>query len=282
MKIVKSPLKKANDSKIPTIRDFSPHAVQKAILSEAIQHPMTVYPTGIALISLLYMLLISFDPTSFLVLFLTLPISIGSFIFNFFIRGRDLEVKYIQRLRKSLEEQTERALKDLRQDLVEHGELDGAEQVDKLKLRIESLEELLKEKLNEGEITYGRYLGIAKQVYFSGIDNLQNVLNALKSIKAIIPNHVNTRLQKLKTISNPDNSVVEEITALETRKQLRENQLIKVKNLLLQNEAAITQLDKTTVAIAEMQTVKGKADVDMETAMAELAAITERARDYSL
>ena len=90
--------------KVPTIKDFSPEAVQKAVLSESIQHPVTIYPAGIAFISLLYMLLISFEPTPFLVCFGTGLFSIGSFVFNLFFRSQILEIKYINSLQKLLKQ----------------------------------------------------------------------------------------------------------------------------------------------------------------------------------
>ncbi len=256
--------------------------MQKAILAETIQHPMTIYPAGISLISLLYMVLINSNPVSFAICFGTGLFSLGSWVFNFFIRGEDFEIKYIRNLRKALDKHTQRALKDLKKELLDNACSEGAQQIDKLREKFEILDELLRGKLDEGELTYCRYIGIAQQVYFSGIDNLQDISESLKSIRAIDPDHIKNQLEKLQKIKTPDESVLQGIKDLEIRQKLREDQLNKVKQLLRQNEMAMTQLDKTTIAIAEMDTVKGQADVDMETAMAELSNITERAKEYSI
>lgn len=191
-------------------------------------------------------------------------------------------MKHIRNLRKILDEHTQRALKDLKKELLDHTCPEGAQQIDKFREKFESLDELLREKLDEGELTFSRYLGIAKQVYFSGIDNLQDIVAALKSISAIDPKHIKNQLERLQKIKEPDESVLQEIKNLEIRQKLRQDQLNKVKQLLSQNEMAMTQLDKTTVAVAEMDTIKGQAEVDMETAMAELANITKRAKEYSM
>ena len=111
---------------------------------------------------------------------------------------------------------------------------------------------------------------------------MQDISESLKSIRAIDPDHIKNQLERLQKIKTPDESVLQGIKDLEIRQKLREDQLNKVKQLLRQNEKAMTQLDKTTIAIAEMDTVKGQADVDMETAMAELSNITERAKEYSI
>jgi len=43
----------------------------------------------------------------------------------------------------------------------------------------------------------------------------------------------------------------------------------------------MTQLDETTVAIADMDTGQAEAEVDMENSMRDLAEITERAKRFS-
>ncbi|MGA1868449.1 MAG: hypothetical protein ACMUJM_07860 [bacterium] len=271
----------AKPEKLPTVADFSSAAVQKAILSETLQHPITLYPAGISLVSLLYMGLVSFNPTSFAICFGSGLFSLGSWVYNFFLRGKDFESKYIRNLQNALAQQTEKALRDLKSDLLDNECPEAAEQLDKLKEKFESLDELLREKLDEKELTFGRYHGIGQQVYFSGIDNLQDAAAALKSISAIDPARIKKLLKKLRSIKEPDGVTLKEMETLEERQKLRDDQLRKVKQLMIQNEAAMTQLDKTTIAIAEMDTMKGQSDVDMETAMTELAQITERAKDYS-
>ena len=75
-----------NKIHVPTIDDFSQEATQKAVLSDTIQHPMTIYPAGVSVVTLLYMSLISCNPASFAVCFGAGLLSLSSWIFNFFIR----------------------------------------------------------------------------------------------------------------------------------------------------------------------------------------------------
>ncbi|ETW97765.1 MAG: hypothetical protein ETSY1_21415 [Candidatus Entotheonella factor] len=44
----------------------------------------------------------------------------------------------------------------------------------------------------------------------------------------------------------------------------------------------MTTLDQTTAALAEMKTVEGRADVDMETARQALEALAQRADAFSI
>ena len=62
---------------------------------------------------------------------------------------------------------------------------------------------------------------------------------------------------------------------------MRQKQIDKTKRLLLENEQAMTQLDETTVAIADMDTGQDEAEVDMENSMRDLEEIIERAKHFS-
>ncbi|MGA1826078.1 MAG: hypothetical protein ACMUIP_15590, partial [bacterium] len=65
---------------VPTVADFSPHSVQKAILAETLQHPVTLIPAGISLVSLIYMGLISVNPTTFAICFGSGLFSLSSWV----------------------------------------------------------------------------------------------------------------------------------------------------------------------------------------------------------
>ena len=70
----------------PTADDFSAGRIKKKILSDAIQHPATLYSAAAALLSGIYMGLVSFDETSFAVALGSGLLSLASFIYYYFIR----------------------------------------------------------------------------------------------------------------------------------------------------------------------------------------------------
>jgi len=141
---------------------------------------------------------------------------------------------------------------------VEHFAAQGAEQFTRIREKFENLREILAQKLNTGELTYGRYFGTAEQVYLSVLDNLRDVVNLLNSVSSIDADYINSRLYELSKHKNPTEADKQEVETLNERKQLRESQSQKVDVLLTLNEKAMTQIDQTTAAIAEMKTVMAK------------------------
>lgn len=267
---------------VPTVHDFSPAAIKKALKRNARNHWGTRYSGVLLLLSILAGGLFGFSELIFFSIVGTVGIGCISWVYNYYIKAGNFELRYVERLRRALEQQTHRKRQRLKQDLVEVGCQEGARQLDQLWNKFDSLAELLADKLDTGELTYNRYYGIAQEVLLSGIDNLTAVVSALKSVSEIDVKHINQRLKLLGEDRNKDPDIEEEFVALEKRLELRQRQLDKVKHLLLENEKAMTQLDETTAAIADMDTVRGEAEVDMENSMLALAEITERAQHYSL
>ena len=55
--------------------------------------------------------------------------------------------------------------------------------------KYDNLAEILREKLNAGELTYSRYVAMAEQVFLSGLDFLKEAAMSLKSISKIDPDY---------------------------------------------------------------------------------------------
>ncbi|MEE8434098.1 MAG: hypothetical protein V3S64_04845 [bacterium] len=172
-------------------------------------------------------------------------------------------------------------LRLLEADLKEMGSTQGVTQLKFLREKFESLTDVLKRRLSAGELTYGRYLGTAEQVYLSAVDNLNDLTVSLKSVSSIHPGYINKRLKELGNSSEAPAEKKREIASLEKRLSLRDEQLKRVSELLAQNESAMTALDHTASAMAETRTGKGEADMDAEAAMAELEMLANRASKYS-
>jgi hypothetical protein len=134
---------------------------------------------------------------------------------------------------------------------------------------------LLRQKLDESELTYNRYLGLAQEVLLSGIDNLAAVSSALTTISDMDPDRIERQLGELRDQSNG------EATALRERLELYQQQRQKIEQMLQQNEIALTQLDKTQVAISDLDTGRGESKVSMEQSMDDLIEITKRSEDYA-
>jgi len=164
-------------------------------------------------------------------------------------------------------------------------ELDGlddtqpAEQLAALQEKRRSLIAVLERRLDSGELTYARYLATAQQVYASALDNLHEVAVAIESISTIDERYVQRRLSELASDHADEESAGRERETLERRLELRDTQRRKIARLMAQNEAALTSLNRTTTALADVPI--GKRPEDADAAMAALEELADRAGQYA-
>jgi hypothetical protein len=156
---------------------------------------------------------------------------------------------------------------------------EGAEQLEMLGEKYRNLADVLGRRLDSGEVTYGRYLGMAERVYLASIENLQDVAILLRSISTIDPQALALRIADLK--QRTDFPVPEAIRAIEERRTLYESQRKRIATLLSQTEAAMTALDHTSAALAGSRTAKGLTDVAIDDAMKDLAELADRTGRYA-
>ena len=157
----------------------------------------------------------------------------------------------------------------------------GRAQLRLLRDKLESLTQVLKRRLDSGEMTYGRYLGMAQEVYGSALDNLHEVAVALRSVSTIDPGYLHKRLGELERERQRSDDHERELKALRDRGMLLEDTNKRVTQLMAQNESALTVIDQTSAALAATRTEQGHATLDAETAMAELEQLAGRAGKYA-
>jgi len=157
----------------------------------------------------------------------------------------------------------------------------GAAQIRLLREKLGSLTEVLKRRLNSGELTYGRYLGMAQEVYGAALDNLNEVAAVLRGVSTIDAGYIRKRLLELDRGRERTDDHEREYKALQERTTLLEDQTRRIRRLMAQNESAMTVIDQTTAALAATRTEEGYAKLDAETAMAELEQLAKRAGKYA-
>jgi hypothetical protein len=155
----------------------------------------------------------------------------------------------------------------------------GGEQVGMLRQKYQNLAEVLRRRLDAGELTYRRYLGMAESVYLAAVENLQDVAITLQSISTIDPAALRLKIEDLK--KDKDFAVPEAIDAIEDRRRIYAEQRQRIAKLLAQTEAAMTALDHTATALAGTRTAKGLTDVGIEEAMKDLEELAGRAGKYA-
>ena len=268
-------------TQIPAKIDFSQTAINKAVRGEIMKNPVTTWLSiggvgiGAALFIVHAPLLITIGATG-LVLF-----GVSKLVWDYGMRKDYFAKKYVEALHKALLAQNEAKTTRIGTDLEALGCTQGVKQLDKLKKEIANLERVIRQRFHEGELTYARYLGTAQQVYLGAIDRLGEIAIALQSIQTIDIADVTKCIKELRGDNIPDEKQETEITALEERQSLHIEQTEKAEKLLGENEAALTMLSKTAASLANTQTEKGRATMDMESAMEELRSLASKAGMYA-
>jgi PIN domain nuclease of toxin-antitoxin system len=167
----------------------------------------------------------------------------------------------------------------LRAELGALADTQPTEQLDALLQKRTSLINVLQRRLDAGEITYARYLATSQQVFSSALDNLHEVAVASESISTIDETYIDRRLLELADDDSDVEAAERERATLERRRDMRSSQRRRIAQLLAQNESALTALDRTTTALADVPI--GRKPADADTAMAELEALADRAGNYA-
>jgi hypothetical protein len=261
--------------------DFSQAAVKKAVVWDTIEHPVVLYPTVMSVLGGASLWLFGLNPLLIAVAAGGVGVAFLSWLINYGFRRNAFANAYVKKLYDQMEEQRRLRKHHLKTALAEVKSIEGESQFKRLSQKFSTFESILKQKLNPGELTYGRYLGMAEQVYLGAIDNLQHVANTLKTVEVIDVDYINLRMKELNKIATLSNENRKELDALGERLALFKKQHEKVQTLLAQNEEAMTKIDITIAAIADMRTGDETASMDIETAMNELQRLAGRAKDYS-
>ena len=167
----------------------------------------------------------------------------------------------------------------LRAELAPLADTQPTEQLDALLSKRQSLINVLQRRLDAGELTYARYLSTSQQVFSSALDNLHELAVAYESISTIDETYIDRRLAELEADDSDVESADRERATLERRRELRTTQRRRIAQLLAQNESALTALDRTTTALADVPI--GKKPGDADAAMAALEELADRANKYA-
>jgi hypothetical protein len=267
--------------------NFSTSSIRKAVRNESLLHPLVLFPAAIGLLSGFAALLYDL-PLLFLGMGGLLAVGAGTSVINYFFREKTISSKYLDKLSRELQKKRELMLEGLGNDLKRCASIpdaeaygrQGQEQFIMVGKKYDRLRELLKKKFKTGELTYGTYLGAAEQVYLSVLDNLLKIVSLMQSVETIDPAYIASKTEELRSLKQVDPADEREFETLQTRFELRQNLLQQINTLLTENEESVTAMDETIAAIAELQTGKGLAEVDLQTAMSRLREVAGRTSLY--
>ncbi len=271
-----------HDMAPPKTSDYSPAAVQKAVLSLGMTHPATIYPlalgAGSGFVGWLFGL-----PALYIAAGLGLLTGAGWAVGQVSLLKDKVGHRYLQRLHQR-QQAYETYLKQLLQrelaacaDIqgAEHLAAQGAAQFSKIQDKLSNIIHLLDLKLNPTELTYGRFQGAAEQVCLSVLDNLKNMLSILKSTASIDGAYIESRLADIAAQKQLTREDERERQTLLERRELKATQLRQVRVLLASNEEALTEMEKISARVAQWQTGGKFAVTDYESAIQRLQELAE-------
>lgn len=197
---------------------------------------------------------------------------------NQFLRFERLASSHMAAMREQMRIKREEKIKLLQNQLGELGCPSGSSQLSKLHEKYQTFKEVLDQKFNQKEFTYGRYLGMAEQVYLAGLDNLEKIALSLKSVSTIDKEYIDKELALLEGKEGASSGAQRD--ALLDRLSLIQKSSEKVDDLLAQNEKAMTQLVTTASKLTEIETAPGQSLIAMDQAMEELGRLTSNMSIY--
>lgn len=267
--------------------NFSASSIRRAVRNESLLHPLVLFPAAVGLLSGFAAFLYDL-PMLFVGMGGLLAVGAGTSVINYFFREEKISGQYLEKLSREFQKKREGILVGLGDDLgrclsipgAESYGRQGAEQFAMIAKKYDRLRELLKKKFKPGELAYGSFLGAAEQVHLSVLDNLLKIVSLMQSVETINPAYIASRTEELRILKEVTPADEREFESLRTRSELREDLLQQINTLLTENEESMTVMDETIAAIAELQTGKGLAEVDLQTAMSHLREIAGRTSLY--
>lgn len=152
---------------------------------------------------------------------------------------------------------------------------DLAIQCDRLYTRYSHVEEVLRSKFDERELTFERSRGLVGEVSRTAIDTLNTMASVARGVVGIDADFVRRRLSQ-----DAARMTTEERLALQKRLELVDATEQRLRALSARNEAAITALDDAAVAVAAVETDRPRASVAADQALADLRRFVEMAHQY--
>ena len=206
----------------------------------------------------------------------------GTWAWKRFINGDKFFVQYRNHLRQLLDEDTERRRYELQQSLDAYGNKHACEQLEQFRNKIKVFIEILNVKFpDKNQLTYNRYYTIAQEVFLSGIDNLKEVLLIHKTLDAIDMDYIERSMLRLEKRGN-DTTAERELNSLLQSKQQYLEQQQDIKDLMAQNEEALSKLDEAIVQVQEIKRSEiNESQFDMEASIEQLHRMAQQTYKFS-
>jgi hypothetical protein len=206
----------------------------------------------------------------------------GTWAWKRFFKGDRFFEQYRDHLRQLIDEDTERRRLELQQSLEAYGNKHACEQLEQFQIKIKVFIEILDMKFpDKSQLTYNRYYTISQEVFLSGIDNLNEVLMMHKTLDAIDLDYIERSLQRLEKQEQDASTKREQSSLLQSRQKYLDQQQ-DIKNLMAQNEEALSKLDEAIVQVQDIKrSTNNESQLDMEASIEQLHRMAQQSYKFS-
>jgi hypothetical protein len=147
--------------------DLSTAAINAAVVTRSLQHPTFVYPAALGTLGGLGALLFGGPPLLIIGAAVAAGAAAVGLGVNCVLRRESIAKQYVEYAHSQILAERTAMLQALEEDLKKAANKDATRQFERFREKIRAFEEVLADKLQTGELTYARFLGIAEQVYLS-------------------------------------------------------------------------------------------------------------------
>jgi len=170
--------------KKPQVEDFSSGNIQKAVFSEALQHPSTLFPAAISILSGLYMGIVNPSEPVLAVSLGAGVISLISFVFNYFFRSDKLAEEYTKKLLNQRIKYKKENADNVRNICEKNIFNEGLNAYDELIEAYKRLSDFLKEKSQyKKSFTISKFILLADETFYGGISLIKKGAELYKAIR---------------------------------------------------------------------------------------------------
>lgn len=271
----------------PHTSDYLPAAIQKAVVQSGLKHPVTIYSIALGISAGVVGSLFDISMLLGTAIGLTL-LGPAWAVLQIFFRHEAVGSRYLNSLHRRQKQYELQLIDNIERGLRSCAGADGLDrtaktgiaQLKSIRIKLDNVKELLGMKLRPNEITYGRFMGAAEQVSLSVLDNLNTVAGILKSATSIDLSYIHGRLREIDQSPQAGPEALDQRRSLEQRLDLWNRQVKKIDRLMAGNEAAMTEMETISAAIAQWPQDRKFSNSDIESAIAQLHALASQAHDY--
>jgi len=169
----------------PVAEDFTPRAVQRAVLHDTLQHPATVLPAALATVATLWSVVLDLSPASLLAMLGFGFVSAAAWVINYVGRGDTLAAQHVQKLRALRADYERREVAELALACQHAGFSAGTKELQDLTAAYERLQQFLRQqRAGQKHASSERFRVLAEETYRHGVALLQRALNLFQALQS--------------------------------------------------------------------------------------------------